>query len=212
VPEIENLMEPVVIQSPVKGSWSFMNPPGHHPDAKDFVAVNSKGLPYSSLNLALHIFYRLKVENTFAWEKEVFSPFNGTVVEVSNNMHDRNNLNLFRDIINGLVLAPRCKNKGIDFFLGNYIIIESAEGIFALLAHLKKGSVLVKEGQNVESGELIAQVGNSGNTIQPHLHFQLMAENDPGKSIPLPFLLESCQCKKQEILVGLPKNYESFKV
>lgn len=205
-------MEPVIIQSPVKGSWSFMNPPGHHPDAKDFVAVDSKGLPYSSLNLALHIFYRLKVENTFAWGKDVFSPFNGTVVDVSNNTNDRKNLNLFRDLIKGLILAPRNKNKGIGFFLGNYIIIESAEGIFALLAHLKKESILVKKGQSVESGELIAQVGNSGNTIQPHLHFQLMAENDPSKSIPVPFLLESCQRNKQENLVGLPNNYESFKV
>jgi len=205
-------MQPFVIQSPVKGSWAFMNPPGHHPDAKDFVAVDSKGLPYSSLNLALHIFYRLKVENTFAWEKEVFSPFKGTVVEVSNNMNDRKNLNLFRDLIKGLVLAPRNKNKGIDYFLGNYIIIQSVEGVFALLAHLKKESILVKGGQNVESGELIAQVGNLGNTIQPHLHFQLMAENDPSKSLPIPFLLESCQRNKKEKFAGLPNNYESFKV
>lgn len=205
-------MEPVVIQSPVKGRWAFMNPPGHHPYAKDFVAVDSKGLPYHPFNLVLHLFFRLKAENTFSWEKEVFSPFNGTVIEASNNLKDRSNLNLIRDLVKGLVLAPRNKNKGINFFLGNYIIIESSDGIFALLAHLKKGSVLVKEGQYVESGEIIAQVGNSGNTIQPHLHFQLMAENDPGKSIPIPFLLESCQLKKQNKLVGLPNNYESFTV
>jgi len=189
-----------------------MNPPGHHPDAKDFVAVDNKGLPYHSFDLAFHVFYRLKVENTFAWEKEVFAPFNGTVIEASNNQNDRNSLNLLHDLIKGLVLAPRNKNKGIKYFLGNYIIIESTEGIFALLAHLKKGSVLVMEGQKVESGELIAQVGNSGNTIQPHLHFQLMAENQPDKSTPIPFLLESYQLKHQGNRVGLPKNYETFRV
>jgi len=189
-----------------------MNPPGHHPDAKDFVAVDSKGLPYHPFNLVLHIFFRLKVEHTFSWEKEVYSPFNGTVVEVSNNQKDRTSLNILRDLIKGLVLAPRNKNKGINYFLGNYIIIESTEGIFALLAHLRKGSVLVMEGQNVESGELIAQVGNSGNTIQPHLHFHLMAQNEPDKSIPIPFLFETCELNRRGKLVGLPTNYESFKV
>jgi len=205
-------MEPVVIRSPVRGNWSFMNPPGHHPDAKDFVAVDSNGFPYRPFNLALHIFYRLKVEHIFSWEKEVYSPFSGTVVDVSNNRKDRTSLNILRDLIKGLVLAPRSKNNEINYFFGNYIIIESAEGIFALLAHLKKGSVLVMEKQNVESGDLIAQVGNSGNTIQPHLHFHLMAKNEPDKSIPIPFLFESCQRSRQGSLVGLPNNYESFKV
>ena len=205
-------MEPIIIQSPVKGSWSFMNPPGHHPDAKDFVAVDNNGFPYHQFNLVLHLFYRLKVENTYAWNKEVFSPFNGIVVEVSNNVNDRSNLNLFRDLIKGLVLAPRNRNKGMSYFLGNYIIIESTDGIFALLAHLKKGSVLVKKGQNVETSELIAQVGNSGNTIQPHLHFQLMTENDPSKSVPIPFILKTCHLNKQRNMVRLPNNYEPFKV
>jgi len=205
-------MEPVVIRSPVRGSWSFMNPPGHHPNAKDFVAVDSRGLPYHPFKLALHIFYSLKVEHTFSWEKDVFSPFNGTVVEVSNNQKDRYSLNILRDLIKGLVLASRNKNKEINYFLGNYIIIESSEGVFALLAHLKKGSILVKREQVVESGELIAQVGNSGNTIQPHLHFHLMTENEQNKSVPIPFLFESCQLNRQENLAGLPNNYESFKV
>lgn len=189
-----------------------MNPPGHHPDAKDFVAVDSKGLPYHPSDLALHVFYRLKVENTYAWGKEVFAPFNGTVVEASNDQNDRYKLNLLRDLIQGLVLAPRNKNNGIEYFLGNYITIQSTDGIFALLAHLKKGSVSVMEGQKVESGELIGRVGNSGNTIQPHLHFQLMAENAPDTSTLIPFFLESYQLDHQENLLGLPKNYESFRV
>jgi len=189
-----------------------MNPPGHHPDAKDFVAVDNNGLPYHSINLALHLFYKINVENVYAWEKDVFSPFNGTVVEALDNQNDRSNLNLFRDLINGLVLARRNRNKKISYFLGNYIIIESAEGVFSLLAHLKKGSILVREGQDVQAGELIAQVGNSGNTIQPHLHFQLMEENNPSESIPIPFILKSCQLIKQKKIVGLPKNYEPFKV
>lgn len=206
------IMKPIIIQSPVRGRWAFMNPPGHHPDAKDFVAVNIKGMPYHPFNLIVHIFYRLKVENTFAWGKEVFSPFDGKVIKVSNKQNDRYNLNLLRDLIKGLVFAPGYKNRGIDYFLGNYIIIESAEGIFTLLAHLKKGSISVEEGQHVKSGDSIARVGNSGNTIQPHLHFQLMRENEPENSIPIPFSLESYRLNNQRTITGLPDNYKSFNV
>jgi len=205
-------MKAVIIQSPVKGTWSFMNPPGHHPDAKDFVAVDNKGLPYHPARLVLHLFYQLKVTHTYAWDKEVFSPFNGTVVETTNNIDDRYRLNLLRDLFKGLIQARRNKNQEINFFLGNHIIIESDHGIFALLAHLKKGSILVKRGQHVTGDELIARVGNSGNTIQPHLHFQLMAKNDPGTSIPIPFLLASYQLKNQKKQLEIPNNYQVFHV
>ena len=55
---------------------------------------------------------------------------------------------------------------------------EAAAGIdqggeFSYLAHLKKGSVTVKPGDKVERGEIIGQIGNSGNSSEPHLHFQV---------------------------------------
>lgn len=78
-------MESVLVHSPVKGRWAFMNPPGHHPDAKDFVAVNSRGLPYSLVKTFQHLFLYLNVTSTLAWGKEVYSPFSGSVVDVANN-------------------------------------------------------------------------------------------------------------------------------
>jgi murein DD-endopeptidase MepM/ murein hydrolase activator NlpD len=48
----------------------------------------------------------------------------------------------------------------------------------ALLAHLRRGSVAVKEGQAVRAGEPIARCGNSGNTSQPHLHLQVQSPTD----------------------------------
>jgi hypothetical protein len=47
-------MNPIEIECPVKGVWSFMNPLGHHPDAKDFVAVDESGKPYKALNLPVN--------------------------------------------------------------------------------------------------------------------------------------------------------------
>lgn len=54
---------------------------------------------------------------------------------------------------------------------GNHIYLRLDEtGTFLFLAHLKKGSIKVKEGQHVNEGEVLAQVGNSGSSSEPHLH------------------------------------------
>ena len=50
--------------------------------------------------------------------------------------------------------------------------------IYALCAHLKNGSLKVVTGDHVEAGQAIAQVGHSGNSTAPHLHFQLMDRAD----------------------------------
>lgn len=193
-----------------------MNPPGHHPDAKDFVAVNNKGAPYDRIKILRHLFYKLHVTETCAWGKEIYSPFEGKVINVVNSVRDRVDLNIIRDLINGLFIAPRNNKNDIGYFLGNYVILESNEGILALFAHLRQGTVVVNEGQKVVAGELIGQVGNSGNTIQPHLHFQLMKDHDLSTAIPVPFIFESCQINNkgswESLSSKLPGNYEKFKV
>lgn len=205
----------VEIECPVKGVWSFMNPYGHHPDAKDFVAVDESGKPYKLLGLARHVFWSLNVMNVFAWEKKVFAPFDGVIVEVVNSCDDRETLNLIRDVITALVLAPRHKPNDTTFFLGNYVIMQSDKGIYALFAHLRKGSIAVKEGERVKAGGVIAAIGNSGNTIQPHLHFQLMEDNAPSTAIPIPFVFsgyekkEGGAWKREEF--ALPKNSQVFR-
>jgi Peptidase family M23 len=57
---------------------------------------------------------------------------------------------------------------------GNAVIEDLGGGNYALYAHMKPDSVAVHEGQTVTRGQVIGLVGNSGNTIAPHLHFQLM--------------------------------------
>jgi len=193
-----------------------MNPPGHHPDAKDFVAVNNKGAPYNRIKFLRHLFYKLAVTETYAWGKEIFSPFEGEVIKVEDDARDRIDLNFIRDLINGLFLAPRSNKDDIGFFLGNYVVMESKDGVLALFAHLRQGTAVVSKGQKVVAGELIAQVGNSGNTIQPHLHFQLMTDHDVSKAAPVPFVFETCQISNkgawESVSAKLPRNYERFRV
>jgi hypothetical protein len=56
-------------------------------------------------------------------------------------------------------------------WVGNYVIIDFTNGCRAAYCHIKEP--LVKEGQKVRRGDVVALSGKTG-TIEPHLHFQLM--------------------------------------
>ena len=56
---------------------------------------------------------------------------------------------------------------------GNYVVIDHLNGEYSWFGHLKKGSVKVKPGQMVKRGEVIGQVGASGDSLFPHLHYEL---------------------------------------
>jgi len=58
--------------------------------------------------------------------------------------------------------------------LGNHVVLDLGGGVFAALAHLRRGSLLVRRGDRVAAGQQLAECGNSGNSTEPHLHFQLM--------------------------------------
>lgn len=78
-----------------------------------------------------------------------------------------------------------------DSRAGNHVVI-ACSGIKVLLAHLRLGSIAVEPGSAVEAGSLLGEVGNSGNTSQPHLHIHAerggsdtsILENDP---VPIVF-------------------------
>lgn len=54
---------------------------------------------------------------------------------------------------------------------GNTIIIDHGGGIATLYLHIMNGGLLVKEGQVVAAGDVIAKVGSTGLSTGPHLHF-----------------------------------------
>lgn len=53
--------------------------------------------------------------------------------------------------------------------LGNHVILD-CDGVWIVLAHLRKGSTAVVPGEKVAEGDLLGAAGNSGNTSEPHLH------------------------------------------
>jgi murein DD-endopeptidase len=60
---------------------------------------------------------------------------------------------------------------------GNHVIVQIADNVFALYAHMQPGSLRVKVGEHVLRGQLLGLVGNSGNSTEPHLHFHLCTAN-----------------------------------
>lgn len=67
----------------------------------------------------------------------------------------------------------------INSIAGNYIAIDHGNGEFSFYAHLKPGSITVKIGDVVKSGQAMAQLGSSGNSTEPHLHFQVCDRPEP---------------------------------
>jgi murein DD-endopeptidase MepM/ murein hydrolase activator NlpD len=94
------------------------------------------------------------------------------------------------------VVAPRGGLvKVVDFQkggAGNYIVLRGeGEDLDFVFMHLRDGSIRVKQGDRVYTGEQIAEVGSTGESSGPHLHFEIWkgAWAQGGEPIdPLPFL------------------------
>lgn len=97
-------------------------------------------------------------------------------------------------LLNGLpeqVAGTNPTGMPLDQYAGNHIVQDIGDGNYALYAHLSPGSIKVKVGDRLTSGQVIALLGNSGNSDGPHLHFHVMSTPDPLRSNGLPFVLSS---------------------
>lgn len=108
--------------------------------------------------------------------RELYSPCSGTIVDVANHFPDQ-------------IPPKRDPNNPYGNFLA---ILKKDDGAVIILAHLKQGSILKNIGDEVKEGEFLAQIGNSGNTSEPHLHIHAVEENSDdyffqGKGVPMFF-------------------------
>ena len=104
----------------------------------------------------------------------VYAVADGTVVEAVDGMPERT------------PFASR-EQATVDSAAGNHVVVDIGDGNFALFAHLKTGTVAVKPGDRVKTGEVIAHVGDTGNSDGPHLHFHVMDGPSPLASNGLPY-------------------------
>ena len=101
----------------------------------------------------------------YTFDTPVLAPCDGTVVGAVDGIRDM-----------PIPLMDR------DHMLGNHAIIQ-CDGFFVVLAHLRKGSVLVSKGKMVKSGDKLGVMGNSGNSAEPHLHIH--AQRDLPAAAPI---------------------------
>lgn len=64
-----------------------------------------------------------------------------------------------------------------DRGLGNTVIIEHADGLVTGYGHMKRASIIVRQGDTVVAGQKIGQIGLSGLSEFPHLHFEVRQNN-----------------------------------
>jgi hypothetical protein len=74
---------------------------------------------------------------------------------------------------------------------GNRIVLKIRDGVYVLYGHLMTGSITVKPGDTVKRGDVIARLGNSGNTSESHLHFHVMNGPEPLTATNLPWELDT---------------------
>jgi murein DD-endopeptidase MepM/ murein hydrolase activator NlpD len=112
-------------------------------------------------------------EDYFAFGKEVLAPAAGTVVSVHDGQPDN---------------APGRVDPHAEPD-GNVVVLDLDNRVYAFFAHLQNGSIAVKAGQRVKTGELLAKAGNSGRSTQPclHVHLQDAAESGKGSGWRLVF-------------------------
>ncbi len=186
----------IALDPPVRGQWAIFNPPGHPKFAYDFLAVDDSKSPYRGVSLFHHIVSTLPVDATFSWNQPVIAVMNGIVIAASDGVPDRERICMSKDLFRLMFFGPK-PVPPFSALGGNYVILKCGE-VYPLYAHLRNGSVQVRPGDTVQSGEVLGSVGNSGASLQPHLHFQVMDSPDP---FPLfknlvPFVLASVKKRK----------------
>ncbi|WP_242822945.1 M23 family metallopeptidase [Syntrophobotulus glycolicus] len=123
--------------------------------AYDFFIVDEKDKSHSGSRDILSDYY--------CYKKTVLAPADGIVVAVKGKYYDTPIV----EVGQADCAAPDVR--------GNHIIIRHSENEYSMIAHLLKDSICVKHGDKVSRGQKIALCGNSGNTSEPHIHFQIQS-------------------------------------
>lgn len=168
---------PVMIDPPLQGkNWLTGNAPSNTSDhrrtsmiingkpyyaqrfAIDFVQMGEDGKSYTG---DVH-----KNTSYHCYNQDLLAVADGTVVKLQDGIPE--------NIPNSNQFATKLSEKTLP---GNYILLDIGNGKYAGYAHIIPGSFKVKLGDHVTRHQILAKLGNSGNSSEPHLHFQI-ADND----------------------------------
>ncbi len=189
----ERALDPIVVTAPLRGEYVAVTSPGDKVPshgthewgmtyAYDFIGVHTRpdgDISWHKKSLSDYLLGRVRLTDTFGWGQPIYSPIDGIVRETVNSVKERNRLHFLSDsgltLLNGLFFSYQ--HGKVQTLCGNYVIIES-DHCCALIAHARTGSIKPAVGDTVCAGDIIAELGHSGNSSAPHLHFQLMDRMD----------------------------------
>lgn len=83
--------------------------------------------------------------------------------------------------------------------LGNAVILDHGDGWQTSYGHMRRGSVAVKPGERVETGEMLGMVGLSGKTMFPHVHFEVRQGNKPIDPFVGSATVDGCDAPRQPL-------------
>lgn len=218
------------VASPVRGRWTVVHSPAS--------AVPSHGVRGYGQSHAVDIIHP-RPEGTepsyplFAgFERpEIFTSFgqplhavaDGVVVGVLDRRRDHLSRTSWAAFVYMMVIDGMRDFGGAPAVIGNHVVIDHGDDVYSLYAHVRKASASVAVGDRVREGDVIGQIGNSGNTSEPHVHFQLMDRPEPLRAAGLPFrfrdihqpdgVVDRGWSRKEpeaQIEAGLPANFQVF--
>ncbi|MGW6731937.1 M23 family metallopeptidase [Streptomyces sp. NPDC055013] len=204
--------EPLEVAPPVTGRWSALNSPA---DRTPSHGVHSHGQTYAIDILAepepggrpgFHWLWPIarRPQDFPAFDEPILTVADATVVRAVDGQRDHLSRNSLAGLLYLMLIEGSVREMaGLRRILGNHLILDLGNGTYAAYAHLRRGSLAVREGDRVHAGQVIARCGNSGNSSEPHLHFQLMDGPDPDSARGVPFRWRG---------VGVPRNQEVFEV
>ncbi|MEU3184112.1 M23 family metallopeptidase [Streptomyces sp. NPDC006923] len=186
---------PVPVLVPLTGRWRALNGPGTkvpshvHSHAQtyaiDLTYAPLEGVGAPSFSRFWPLFRRPGSFPSFGMP--LLAPADGVVVATATRQRDH----LTRTSLPGLAfLLLEGFVRGLGWpchLLGNHIVLDLGDGVHAVFAHLRRGSLRVTAGDRVTAGQQLAECGNSGNSSEPHLHFQLMDGPDVMTAHGVPF-------------------------
>jgi hypothetical protein len=201
---------PIEVLSPVHGRWVAINSPA---DKVPSHGVHSCGQAY-----AIDLVYwpdestpwqgvqkrplARRADSFFGFGQPIYAPASGTVVKARDFWRDHWSRNSWPALLYMFVEGTLRELLGPGGLLGNHVVLDLGDGVYAAFAHLKRGSVQVTKGQRVAAGQQLAECGNSGNSSEPHLHFQLMEHPHASIAAGLPFTFKE---------YGVPRNLEPLR-
>ncbi len=121
--------------------------------------------------------------NYFAYRSPIYAVADGTVVSARDGIPENTP-------VQDQPLKPAVPIT-LDTIAGNNVVEDLGNGVFALYAHLIPGTLKVSTGQTIHRGDLLGELGNSGNSTEPHLHFQLMDAPAALQANGVPFVFDS---------------------